>query len=142
MSRKLFGLAASDVGRGVGVRPTLQHTVEHDGTRRLCEGREFAERVLGIRLLPLGVNTDEHDVLEPQLSVLDLGDVLQLGGQSRDAAQSRSLLAVPLIAVRGSPGGGGGILQGLRRTEDPDPSMRLGAREHAVDRVHRRRVRA
>ena len=35
----------------------------------------------------LGPDADEHDPLEAQLAVLDLGDVLQLGGQARDAAQ-------------------------------------------------------
>ena len=42
---------------------------------------------------------DEHDLLEPQLAVLDLGDVLELGGQAGDAAQRRALLEVELVAV-------------------------------------------
>ena len=37
----------------------------------------------------LRIHADEHDVLEAQLPVLDLGDVLQLGRQAGDAAERR-----------------------------------------------------
>ena len=97
---QLLRLAPAEVGRGVGVRPALQHAVEDDGAGGLGEGRELAQRVLGILLLALRVHADEHDVLEPQLPVLDLGDVLELGGQAGDAAQRGALLAIPLLAVR------------------------------------------
>jgi hypothetical protein len=35
----------------------------------------------------LGPDTDEDDPLQPELAVLDLGDVLELGAQADDAAQ-------------------------------------------------------
>src|SRR5690606_5439167 len=41
----------------------------------------------------------EHDLLQAQLAVLDLGDVLELRGQPGDAAQCRALLALKLVAV-------------------------------------------
>ena len=48
---------------------------------------------------PLRVDADQHDVLEPQLPVLDLGDVFELGREPGDAAQGRALFAVELLAV-------------------------------------------
>ena len=96
---QLLRLAPAEVGRRVGMRAALQHAVEHDGAGRLGEGGELAQRVLGILLLALRVHADEHDVLEPQLPVLDLGDVLELGRKPGNAAQRGALLAIPLLAV-------------------------------------------
>ena len=47
---ELFGLAASEVRAGVGVRTALQEPVEHACTRRLGEGCELAHGVLGLVL--------------------------------------------------------------------------------------------
>ena len=58
-------------------------------------------RVLGVVDGALGPDADEHDALQAQLAVLDLGDVLELGGQPGDAAQRRALLEVELVAVEG-----------------------------------------
>lgn len=44
-------------------------------------------------------HADEYHALQAELSVLDLGDVLELGGEARDAAQGRALGAVELLAV-------------------------------------------
>ena len=41
--------------------------------------------------LPLGPHADEHDLLQAELAVLDLGDVLELGAQAGDAAQGVAL---------------------------------------------------
>ena len=60
---------------------------------------ELAHRVVGVLRGPVGPHGGEHDALEAQLSVLDLGDVLELGRQAGDAAKGRSLLAVELVAV-------------------------------------------
>ena len=49
----------------------------------------------------LGPDGREDDPLEPQLAVLDLGDVLELGGQPGDAPQRGALLALELVAVVG-----------------------------------------
>ena len=43
----------------------------------------------------------QHDALEAQLAVLDLGDVLELGREPGDAAQRRTLLALELVTVEG-----------------------------------------
>ena len=129
---QLLRLAAAEVGRGVGVRPALQHAVEHDGAGGLGEGGELAQRVLGVLLLALRVHADEDDVLEAQLPVLDLGDVLELGRQPGDAAQRGALLAVPLLAVRVGAGDRGLVLQRLgrrRRRARPSAPPRARARE-------------
>ena len=49
--------------------------------------------------VPVGPDADEHDALQAQLAVLDLGDVLELGGEARDTAQRRAVGAVELLAV-------------------------------------------
>ena len=98
---QLDGLALAEVGGGVGVRPALQHAVEHLGAGGLGERGELAHRVLGVVGGALAPDGGEHDPLEPQLAVLDLGDVLELGGQPGDAAQRGALLAVELVAVEG-----------------------------------------
>ena len=42
--------------------------------------------------VPLGPHADQHHALESQLSVLDLGDVGELGGQPRHPAERAALL--------------------------------------------------
>ena len=83
------------------MRAALQHAVAHDGAGGLGERGELTQRVLDVVLRPLRVDADEHDVLEPQLAVLDLGDVFELGRQPRDAPHRRALLALQLVAVVG-----------------------------------------
>ena len=114
---ELLCLAAPDVGRRVGMGPALQDGVEHHGTGGLGERGELAQRVLGIRLLALRVHADEHDVLEPQLPVLDLGDVLELGREPRHAPQRGPLLAIPLVAVGVGAADRRLVLEGLRGAE-------------------------
>ncbi|MDF2493042.1 MAG: methylase RsmC, partial [Microbacterium sp.] len=133
---QLLGLPSSDVRRGIRVRAPLQHPVEHDRAGRLGESRELAQGVLRILLGTLGVHTDEHDVLQPQLAVLDLGDVLELGGESGDATERRALLTIPLVAVRVRIRHGRRVLQRLRRSEiAAHASAGIRAREHPVDRI-------
>ena len=97
--RELLHLAAPEVGARVRMRAPLQQAVEHDGAGGLGEGRELAQRVLGLLDGAARVHADEHDVLEAQLPVLDLGDVLELGRQPGDAPQSGPRLAVVLLAI-------------------------------------------
>jgi hypothetical protein len=96
---ELVGLAAADVGGRVRMRAALQQPVEHGCARGLGERGQLAERVLGVVERAAGVDADEHDVLEPELPVLDLGDVVELGTQAGDTTQRRALLAVELVAV-------------------------------------------
>ena len=65
-----------------------------------CEPAVSASRAssvseaLGLLGAALGPDADEHDALEAQLPVLDLGDVGELGGEPGDAAQRAALLEV------------------------------------------------
>jgi hypothetical protein len=77
---------------------TPASTVEPAVSASAASSRMRVLRVLGTAL---GPDASEHDPLEPQLAVLDLGDVLQFGGQASDASQGRALLAVELVAVVG-----------------------------------------
>ena len=101
MSRSSSGLALAEVGGGVGRWPALDDAVEHLGAGGLGERGELAHGVLGVVGGALGPDAGEHDPLEAQLAVLDLGDVLELGGEPGDAAQRGALLAVELVAVEG-----------------------------------------
>ena len=132
---QLRRLAAPDVGRRIGMRAPLQHAVEDDRTGRLGERSELAQAVLGILLRALRIDADEHDVLEPQLPILDLGDVFEFGREPRHASQRRALLAIPLIAVRVGVHDRRGILQRLRGPEDMDAGARRRARKHPIDGV-------
>ncbi|GMA93547.1 hypothetical protein GCM10025881_03710 [Pseudolysinimonas kribbensis] len=96
---EFLDLAAAEVGRGVRVRSALQQAVEHDGARRLGEGGELAQGVLGLLERRAGIDADEHDVLETELPVLDLGDVLELRPETADPTQRGALLPVELLAV-------------------------------------------
>ena len=80
---QLLGLARADVGRRVGLVAALHQAVEHLGAGGLGEQRQLAQRVLGVAQRCLGPDADQHDALEPQLAVLDLGDVFELGRQAR-----------------------------------------------------------
>ena len=96
---QLASFALAEVGARVGVGAALQQAVEHHGARRLGESREFAERVLGVAQVALPVDADEHDVLEPQLAVLDLGDVVEFGRKTGNALERMSIVAIELVAI-------------------------------------------
>ncbi len=84
---ELAHLARADVGGGVRPHPALDDALQHLGTRGLGQPREFGQGLLGLLRRPLGPHADEDDALQPQLPVLDLGDVAELGRQPRDPAQ-------------------------------------------------------
>lgn len=96
---QLLGLAGADVRGRVGLVATLGDTVEHERARRLREGGEFREGVLRVLHGSRGPDADEHDPLQAELAVLDLGDVLELGGEAHHTAQGRAVGAVELFAV-------------------------------------------
>ena len=93
------GLARAEVRAGVRGHAPLQQTVHDLGTGGLRERRELTQRVLRIGQGPAREQTRQADALEPQLPVLDLGDVLELGGQPGDTAQRVTFGEVLLIAV-------------------------------------------
>ena len=96
---QLLGLAGAEVGAGVRLRAALHESREDRRARRLGESGELAHRVVGVLGGAVGPDGGQHDPLKAQLAVLDLGDVLELGRQPRDAAQRCALLAVELLAV-------------------------------------------
>ena len=123
---ELGGLARAQVGTRVRVGAALQQPVEHLRARRLGQRGELAQRHLGLGGVAARLEPDQHDPLQAQLPVLDLGDVGELGGQARDAAQRGALLAVQLLAV---------ALLGTR--VDLVDGGTPGAREHPRDDVVR-----
>src|SRR5699024_9438163 len=85
----------------------------------LGEGGELAQAGLGLLGVAGGVEAGEDDALQAQLPVLDLGDVLELGGQAGHSAQRLPvgeivLLAVGLgaVGVRGQRGVAAGEVRG------------------------------
>ena len=96
---QLLRLALAEVGGGVGALPSLDDPVEHVRAGRLGQCGELADGVLGVLEGALGPHGGEDHALQPQLAVLDLGDVLQLGGQPGHPSQRGPLLAVQLLSV-------------------------------------------
>jgi hypothetical protein len=136
---KLLGLSAAEVRAGVGIRAALQQSVEHSSPGRLGEGCELAHRILGFLLRALRIHADEHDVLEPKLPILDLGDIFEFGRQAADATQRRALLTVVLLTV------GRCFVSGIRHlaldrggidsAESRHPRLGVGAAQHPFDGV-------
>ncbi len=96
---QLAGLARTDEGGRVRLVTALDHAVEYECARGLGEGGELREGVLRVVHRAGGPDTDEHDALQAQLPVLDLGDVFEFGGEAGHAAQGRALGAFELLAV-------------------------------------------
>ncbi len=96
---QVLGLAGTDVGGRVGLVTALDHAVQHLGAGRLGQGGELGHRVLRLLQGAVGPDPDEHHALQAELAVLDLGDVLELGGEAGDTAQRGALAAVVLVAV-------------------------------------------
>src|SRR5690606_831482 len=87
-------------GRGVGMGAALEDAVEHLGTGGLGERSELAQADLRLLGIAGGVQAGEDHALQAQLAVLDLADVLELGGEPGDAAQRLSVGEVELLPVR------------------------------------------
>ena len=111
-SRSSTDLARPDVRGGIGLVPTLDQAVAAPASRRSRRARaSSASESSASSSVPDGPHADQDDPLEPHLPVLDLGDVLQLGGQARDAAErlpveqvGRVIHSWPTIPGRSSPG--------------------------------------
>ena len=134
MSRISLALPEPDVGGGVRLVAALAHRLEHLGAGGLGQRGELGERAVGVGLGALGPHADEHDALEAQLPVLDLGDVGELGGEPGHAAQRAALLAdvgpggvvglVPRSGGRGRGLVGGWAVGGRHRLQRARPSDR------------------
>ena len=94
---QLLGLARTDVGLGVGLVLALHQPLEHLAAGRLGQRLELEQR--GLRVVPAGVDAHEHDALEPELAVLDLGDVLEVGADAGDPPERVALLEVEALAL-------------------------------------------
>lgn len=103
---QLAGLAAAQVGPGVGLVALLQHPVEDGGARGLCQRGELAEARLRLRGATLTVESGEDDLFQTQLSVLDLGDVFEFGRQTAHPPQRGPVEGVQLrrLIVRDASG--------------------------------------
>ena len=75
---------------GSGLCAALVERVEHLGAGRLGEQRQLGHGVLGVLDGAVGPDADQHDALEAQLAVLDLGDVLELGATGRRPGAGRA----------------------------------------------------
>ena len=107
ISSRPVDLAAADERRRVGRLPALVDRVEHLGAGGLGEQRELGHGVLGVGDGAGGPDADEDDLLQPELAVLDLGDVLELGAQPVDAAQGVPLGEVLLTGGEASSSSSG-----------------------------------
>ncbi len=96
---QLLRLARADVRGRVRLVAALDDTVQDEGARGLGEGGEFGQRVLGVVHGAGGPHPDEHDALQAELPVLDLGDVLEFGGQAHHPAERGAVGALELVAV-------------------------------------------
>ena len=98
------------------------NAVEHLRAGGLGEAGQLGQRRLGLLGAALGPDADEHDALEAQLPVLDLGDVGELGGQTPDAAQRAAILEVELACRRVAVGGADRVLGKFSHRERHTPT--------------------
>ncbi len=108
-SRSSCGLAGADVGRRVGLVAALDEAFEHLGACGLGECGQLGQAGVGVGGAAFGPDADQHDALESQLAVLDLGDVGEFGRQTGHAAQRRAVFEGQLTRTRGAADGKVGI---------------------------------
>ena len=102
------GLALAEVGTWVRLVAALDERVEDFGTGCFGQGCEFADRVLGFGLGGVP-DAGEDDAFEADLTVFDLGDVFEFGGESGDSGERGALGEVELVVLVG----GVMIIEGL-----------------------------
>ena len=93
------GLAGAEEGTGVRLEAALNQAVQHLGTCGFCQCRELTQGVLGVLNGAFGPQASKHHTLQAQLTVLNLGDVLQLGGEVSYSAQGAALGEVFLVSI-------------------------------------------
>ena len=100
-------LPEPEVGGGVGVVAPLDEAVQDLGAGGLGQGGQLAQGGFGVldrvpptpRTRPGRGRSTSDDLLQADLAVLDLGDVLQLGGKVSYSAQGAALGEVFLISI-------------------------------------------
>ena len=99
---QLDRFARPQEGAAVRLVATLDQPGEHERAGGLGKGGQLTDRVVGVLDAAFGPHAAEHDALQTELAVLDLGDILELGREARDAAHGRALLTVELVTVDAS----------------------------------------
>jgi len=99
---QFIDLATADERGWVRPVAALDQAFEHLRAGRLRQIGQLGEGVVRIRGRSFGPDTDQHHPLEPQLAILDLGDVSQLGGEPGHAPQRVSLLQLELAGRVGA----------------------------------------
>ena len=86
---KLSGKTAFITGGGQGIGLACAEALAEAGAKVIIGDRDVKtlrlQAGLGVAGIALGPYADQHDAFEPQLSVLDLGDVGKLGRQTGHA---------------------------------------------------------
>ena len=152
--RQLARLARAHVGGRVDLAAPLDEAVEHLGARRLRQPAQLAQRILRAGQAAFGPDPDQHDPLQPQRPVLDLADVLQLGGEPGHPPQRVPVLQVHVpgqIAGRAARQRPCSLSSDIRGCSSPDGAtgragfhfINAGARSYvpAIESERRWRVR-
>ena len=89
---QLLSLAGTDIGRRVGFVATLDDALQDLRAGGLGQRGEFSQAGVGVGGGSLHPHPDQHHAFQPQLAVLDFGDVGEFGGQPGHAAQRDAVL--------------------------------------------------
>ena len=96
---ELQGLAGAEEGARVRLEAALNQAVQHLGAGGLGQRGQLTQGVFGVLDGAFGPQAGQHHAFQAQLTVLDLGDVLQLGGKVSYSAQGAALGEVFLISI-------------------------------------------
>ena len=96
-SRSSFALPRADVGLRIRLVLALDQALEHLAAGGLGQRLELEQR--GLRVVAALVDAHEDDPLEPELAVLDLGDVLEVGADAGDPPEGVALLELEALAL-------------------------------------------
>ena len=113
--------------------PALHQSVEDDRAGGFGEPGQLGHRCFRVSGGATGPDADQHDLLELQLAVLDLGDVAQFGGEPGDASE-RGPVGEVVVALGVEPvvdGQTSGVVDPVR--DVADVVSRTGAHVKALD---------
>ena len=96
---QFLGLARAQESPRIRLQPALDNTVQHLGAGCLGQRCQLPQGIVGVVGRAFGPETGEDNALQAQLPVLNLGDVLKLGRQTRYTAQGAAFGEVLLVAV-------------------------------------------
>ena len=84
---KFCHLARTDICRRIRGGPTLHDGFEYLRTSRLSKSFQLRHSVLGVGGGPLRPHRTQHHPFQPQLTVLDFGNIRQISRHTRDTGQ-------------------------------------------------------